>query len=804
MLRRALLVAAVVANVIGGTPAAASTPTPIPISSATPSAGLPTQLQIEKHPKLDSQLVAVALASDTRGAPEGLRVAHEHGLVVSAGSVRVVAKASGNPSDTRDAIRAVGGRVEADYADLIQAFVPVGALRKLAEHPSLTHVGQPSVPLADSVTDEAVALTNASAWQGAGISGAGIKVGIIDMGFIGYSAKQASGDLPASLTTAAFGCSGVATVTDHGTAVAEIVYEMAPGAQLYLICIATSINLGQAKDYAVAQGIRIVNHSVGWFNTSRGDGTGAAWTPDAIVADARANGILWINSAGNSGQQHWTGTFIDADADAWHDFAAGDELDRIGIPAGGGLCVFLKWDSWPTTTQDFDVYLFRLADLSAPVWGSMDVQNGAQPPAEQFCYTNTTGVSQTFAIALRKFAATAAPRFDLFVDRGAPQYVVAAGSVSEPASSPNAMAAGAICWQTDALESYSSQGPTIDGRVKPDIAGQDATSSSVYGPASGCAGGFKGTSASAPHVTGAAALVAQASPAFTPAQLQAFLEGRAIDLGSTGKDNLYGSGKLWLGAAQVDADPGATYLALAPARLLDSRFGNGLSGKFSPGAPRTFQVSGRGGVPANAVAVTGNLTVTNATSSGAAFLGPNPIAAPSSSTLNFPVADDRANGVTVALGSGGTLSVTYLASGGTTDFIFDVTGYFVPDQSGATYLALAPARLLDSRFGNGLSGKFSPGAPRTFQVSGRGGVPANAVAVTGNLTVTNATSSGAAFLGPNPIAAPSSSTLNFPVADDRANGVTVALGSGGTLSVTYLASGGTTDFIFDVTGYFVP
>jgi hypothetical protein len=124
----------------------------------------------------------------------------------------------------------------------------------------------------------------------------------------------------------------------------------------------------------------------------------------------------------------------------------------------------------------------------------------------------------------------------------------------------------------------------------------------------------------------------------------------------------------------------------------------------------------------------------------------------------------------------------------TTDFVFDVTGLFVPDQSGATFVALNPARLLDSRFGNGLSGKFSAGVPRSFQVSGRGGVPANATAVTGNLTVTNATSSGAAFLGPVADANPGSSTLNFPVGDNRANGVTVALGSGGTLSITYMAT----------------
>ena len=222
---------------------------------------------------------------------------------------------------------------------------------------------------------------------------------------------------------------------------------------------------------------------------------------------------------------------------------------------------------------------------------------------------------------------------------------------------------------------------------------------------------------------------------------------------------------------------GATYVPLTPARLLDTRFGNGLSGKFTANVPRTFQVTGRGGVPANAAAVTGNLTVTNQTTAGSAYLGPDPNAFPSSSTLNFPVGDNRANGVTLALGAGGTLSATYMAASGSTDFIFDVTGYFVPDATGATYVPLTPARLLDTRVGNGLSGKFSARAPRTFQVSGRGGVPSTAVAVTGNLTVTGQTTAGYVFLGPNPTPAPTSSTLNFPVGDSRANGVTLALGA---------------------------
>jgi hypothetical protein len=92
---------------------------------------------------------------------------------------------------------------------------------------------------------------------------------------------------------------------------------------------------------------------------------------------------------------------------------------------------------------------------------------------------------------------------------------------------------------------------------------------------------------------------------------------------------------------------------------------------------RAFQVTG-GAVPGNATAVTGNLTVTQQTSAGFLFIGPVAQNNPTSSTLNFPLGDDRANGVTVALGSGGTLSVTYAAGtlGPTAHLIFDVTGYF--------------------------------------------------------------------------------------------------------------------------------
>jgi hypothetical protein len=261
-------------------------------------------------------------------------------------------------------------------------------------------------------------------------------------------------------------------------------------------------------------------------------------------------------------------------------------------------------------------------------------------------------------------------------------------------------------------------------------------------------------------------------------------------------------------AAAVTPVPDATYHALTPSRVLDTRSGTGLSGPFGCDKARTFGVTGDDGVPTDATAVTGNLTVTGQTSLGYLYIGPVAQDNPTSSTLNFPRGDDRANAVTVALGAGGTLSITYVAPipGPTAQVIFDVTGYFTPDASGATYVPLTPSRVLDTRSGTGLSGPFGCDKARTFGVTGDDGVPTDATAVTGNLTVTGQTSLGYLYIGPVAQDNPTSSTLNFPRGDDRANAVTVALGAGGTLSITYVAPipGPTAQVIFDVTGYFTP
>jgi hypothetical protein len=266
--------------------------------------------------------------------------------------------------------------------------------------------------------------------------------------------------------------------------------------------------------------------------------------------------------------------------------------------------------------------------------------------------------------------------------------------------------------------------------------------------------------------------------------------------------------------------PASTYFPIQPRRILDTRHGTefGLSGQFTAGKVRTFHVAGAsymGGtdaaIPANAVAVTGNVTVVGMSAAGLVALGPTTQAGGSESTISFTAGDIRANNVTLGLAADGTLAAVYRAApGATTDVIFDVTGYFMPTYDGATYHTLAPGRVLDTRgLGLGLRGKFANKVVRSFGVSGVVGrgwstpmVPGNATAITGNLTVTNATSKGYVALGPTTSSNPSTSTLNTSAYVNRANGVTVALNRGRLQAVWVGTAGSSADVIFDVTGFF--
>ena len=181
-----------------------------------------------------------------------------------------------------------------------------GSSELSAAVPASTSSARPPCASRPRSSGEEIGAALASAWHDKGFTGKGVKVAIVDGGFMGLADRQAAGDLPANVVTQDY-CGGeLATADDHGTAVAEIVHEMAPDAQLYLICVGGEVDFLAAVGYAKSQGVSVVNQSMGWEGPYRDDGSGPI---GAAVADARASGILWVNSAGNEAMNHWSGTY---------------------------------------------------------------------------------------------------------------------------------------------------------------------------------------------------------------------------------------------------------------------------------------------------------------------------------------------------------------------------------------------------------------------------------------------------------------------------------------------------------------
>ncbi len=493
----------------------------------------PIELPKKGNPKLDSQLNQLVSAETPEKAAS---FAEETNIDLVDGNVRVIVECLPDQVDAASRAASELGTIETSYRNLLQVIVPITQLEALAANPSISLVRLPQYPLLATVS-EGVALINADEWQTAGYTGAGVKVAILDVGFTGYSSLLGT-ELPASVTTQSFlSGSDIEGSSDHGTACAEVIYDIAPDAQFYLVNFGTDVELGNAMDWLVAQGVDVISASLGHPLWGPGDGTGYVCE---MFDTAYAAGILSSVAMHNYAQTHWQGDFVDINADGWHEFAPGDATNTITASSGQTIAVWFKWDdTWGASANDYDLYLFD-SSLTTPVAGSTRYQDGDDDPIEGFSYTATyTGY---YHIAINGYYATTTANFHLYTYWQTMEYITTSSSFTIPADSPNVMSVGAVYWNTPTvLESFSSRGPTQDNRIKPDLVGPDGGSSVTYG-------NFYGTSASTPHAAGAAVLVKERYPSYTPAQIQDFLEGRAVELGAAGKDNLYGSGRLYLGS----------------------------------------------------------------------------------------------------------------------------------------------------------------------------------------------------------------------------------------------------------------
>ena len=218
------------------------------------------------------------------------------------------------------------------------------------------------------------------------------------------------------------------------------------------------------------------------------------------------------------------------------------------------------------------------------------------------------------------------------------------------------------------------------------------------------------------------------------------------------------------------------------------------------GGVRSFQVTGRGGVPASGVgAVVVNVTVTAPVGAGYVTVFPAGDSRPEASNVNFSAGETVANSVVAKVGAGGEISV-YASTGA--EVLIDVLAYFL---SGSDYSGLSPARLVDTRPGrstvDGLdAGGGAFGGVRSFQVTGRGGVPASGVgAVVVNVTVTAPVGAGYVTVFPAGDSRPNASNVNFSAGETVANSVIAKVGAGGEISV-YASTGA--EVLIDVLGYF--
>lgn len=561
-------------------------PTSIPPPSATPRPTFePSTLVITPPPSLedlaaqypeiaplllDPELSSVYkefLAAYQAGGIEAARdLARRRGILDGQDRVRLTLELDSADPIVVEALsaelKANGIEVLGVYQNKMDVGVPVAVIEAAAaqENPGavfagltqLDHVIRVSIPIKtqprdDPVVGEGVNWTGAELWHQVGRTGKGIKIGILDLGFAGYKELLGAG-LPATVVAASFvpGEEPEDAATVHGTACAEIIHEMAPDAELYLAYYdGGDVAFGQAVDWLLSQGVQIISHSAGG-SVGPMDGTES----DAMIVDwVTSQGILWVNASGNEADVHYRGTFTDTNGDGWHEFPDGE--DNIGLMTGvNGAYIMLNWDDWAEVNQDFDLYVFD--EQGNLIGASEDIQNGGsgQWAAEGVLDYSVPAETVLYA-AIRATDASRPVTFDLYIGGFGIEFPVPEHSLTHPGDARTSFTVGAIEGFDNILADYSSQGPTNDGRLKPDISAPAGVRTVSYAPEA-----FHGTSASTPHVAGAAALVWAENPSFTADQIKQYLIDNALDLQTAGPDSQTG-----YGALHLPAPPGAVPIA---------------------------------------------------------------------------------------------------------------------------------------------------------------------------------------------------------------------------------------------------
>ncbi|MGK2937456.1 MAG: S8 family serine peptidase [Solirubrobacteraceae bacterium] len=507
-----------------------------------------------------NELVAVEQAGDS------VRDAGDAGQIVVTPGERVLVDVvvSGDLEAVAERLRAAGMEIRAKQpgppAAVVAGYVPVDRLEALPVVPGVRGVQ----PVVGGGSDVGARLSQGDAAHRGpqartlGVSGAGVKVGVVSDSINQVGTKlagsQATGDLPANVQVLSDDTTGP---VDEGRAMAEIVYDTAPGVTQMVFASGTATGAaGKASgiDALVASGVKIIADDTFYLSEP--------FFQDGQVSQAvdraRDAGVLYLASAGNRARQSYESTpRFPAGDGVFHDFvptAGSDDVQTVaGVPNNGFIQIALQWDEpWGQAARNIDALLVRddgtALPGAAPLGGTDNNTTGAKRPAEIVTWTNTSGGTVSVGLKIRRTAGSGAPApltTIKYIARGnfgtfaIGEFATNSDTINpDAASARGSLAVAAVRFNEPGLndpESFSSRGlktrlfdaagtrlPAPLVLQKPELAAADGVATTVPG-----FNPFNGTSAAVPSAAGLAALAWSANPALPASAIRAVLTNPA-------------------------------------------------------------------------------------------------------------------------------------------------------------------------------------------------------------------------------------------------------------------------------------
>jgi hypothetical protein len=447
--------------------------------------------------------------------------------------------------------------------EVLSAYQTPGTLIKyLVSVATVKNVAAIDAPIPKSTTDKLTPETVANfigqggkfvgveAWHKAGITGKGVRVGVLDLGFGRIKELMNGKDLPKTIKTA----QDIDELNEmeevHGTACTQIVFSAAPDAEIFVGMADTDDNYNDSINFFIKNKVQIITYSVGGTVGPR-DGTfGEALVVDEIV---EKTGVLWLTAAGNEATSHSLFKFSDKDADGANDFGNQEQAMPF-IAFDTATRVVMNWNgSWKGSEKN--EFTFTIFDENGE-----EVATAAEPKKGrkndfpfQTVKFRSTPESKYFLVVRRSSKTKADATIDLFINNALfPEWAqISERSVTVPGDSNSSLTVGATGLTKDKIEDYSSQGPTMDGRIKPDVTAPTGEKIAAYPK------GFYGTSGATPLTAGVAALYFQAFPGISASEVRAAIQKNVVDLGKKGVDPIFGNGRIKLpDPATINKDNG--------------------------------------------------------------------------------------------------------------------------------------------------------------------------------------------------------------------------------------------------------